>query len=183
MRDMDRLGDGRSALDAQRHTAAHERGVEPLRRVIAARNLPEPIIGIVGEELEQFGEADARIGRFEVAPGRFIAAVDDGDAIGVDAGQDRRDVAFRLCIGRAGQRLCLAHQRAQVGVFPFLDAPVRQAFGVETLERVVAQGRDRALAGQRAARRRKGAGKRLLGRGFRVAHFHVHHAASSANCA
>ncbi len=183
MRDMDRLGRRGSALDPQRHAAAHEGGVEPVRGIVGAGDLSKPEIRIFGKELEQFIDRDARIAGPEIAPGRFIAAVDDGDVIRVDAGQDRRDVAFRLGAGRARQRLGLAHQRAQVGVFPFLDAAVRQTLGVETVERVLAQRRDRAFARQRVARGRKSSAQRLLGRGLRVAHFHVHQAASPANCA
>ena len=183
MLDMDRLGRGRTALDAQRHAAAHESGVEPIGGIVAAGDRPGPVVRIFGQEREQFGDRNARIAVLEFAPGRFIAPVDDGDVMRVDAAEDRRDIAFRLGAGRARQRLRLAHQRAQVGVFPLLDAAMRQAFGVEAAEGVLAQGRDRALARQRGARRRKGVAQRLLGRGFRVAHFHVHQAASSANCA
>ena len=42
---------------------------------------------------------------------------------------------------RARERLGVAHQRAQVGVFPLLDAPVRQARRGEALERGLAQRR------------------------------------------
>ncbi len=183
MRDMDRLGRSRAALDAQRHPAAHEGGVEPVGGVVAAGHLSHPVVRIFGQELEQFDDGDTRIGRADIAPRRFIAAVDDGDAVRLDAGQDRRDAAFRLRAGWSRQRLRLAHQRAQISVFPLLDAPVRQTFRVETLERILAQRGDRALAGQRGARRRKGCAQRLLGRGLRGAYFHVHQAASSANCA
>ncbi len=51
-------------------------------------------------------------------------------------------------IGRARQRLGVAHQRAQIGVFPFLDAAMRQAFSGEHIERGLALRRDRTVAGQ-----------------------------------
>ncbi len=181
MSDVDRLG--YAAFGAQRHTAAHEGGVEPIGGIVGAGHLPQPEVRIVGEKLEQFFDRNSRIAGHEIAPARLIAAVDDSDVIGIDAAHHRRNVAFWLGAGRARQRLSLAHQRTQVGVFPFLDAPVRQAVGVETPERVLAQLADRALARQLVARRRKGSAERLLGRGLGVAQFHVHHAASSANCA
>ena len=151
--------------------------------IAAAGSFAQPVARLVSEKLEQFDDADAWIVILEIAPGRLVAAVDNRDVVGVNAGQDRLDAAFRLGAGRARQRLGLAHQRAQVGIFPFLYAPVRQTFRVETFKRILAQGRDRALAGQRIACRRKGSAQRLLGRGLHGANFRVHQAASSANCA
>ena len=58
-------------------------------------------------------------------------------------------------IGRRRERLGVAHQRAQIGVFPVLDAPVRQAGLGEHVERRRALRRDRAIAGQPPARLRQ----------------------------
>src|SRR4051812_28366077 len=43
--------------------------------------------------------------------------------------------------GARGKRLCVAHQRAQVGVLPFLDTAGRQASLGEALERGITQWR------------------------------------------
>ena len=181
MRDMDGLCD--LAFDTQGHAAAHEGCVERQSRVVAAGDLTKPVTWVFGEEREQFIDRDARIVSVGIAPGRFIAAVDDHDRVSLNAGQYGRDSAFRLCAGRTRQRLGLAHQRAQIGIFPFLDTPVRQSAYVETLERFVAQPYDRALARQPIARRRIGSSEPLFGRGLDGAHVRRHHAASSENCA
>ena len=113
-------------------------------------------------------------------------AIDEHQPPAIDAGENvarRLGVRFRRRIGRRGKRIGLAHQRAQVGVFPFLDAAMRQALLLELLERVRAQRRQRALAGQLAARRLIGSGQRLLGVGLDGADFGVHAAASSWNSA
>ena len=89
-------------------------------------------------------------------------------------------------VGRARERLGLAHQRAQVGVFPLLDAPVRQALGLEAAERGLAQRRDRARARQRALGRGEARRQRGLGRGLDRADSRRSsqpHAASSWYCA
>ena len=83
MRDMDRLGD--AALDAHHDPTAHEGGVEPKGRVVDVQVYSQPGVGIFRKIFEQLGDGDARIG-FDIAPGRLVAAVDDGDAVGLDAG-------------------------------------------------------------------------------------------------
>ena len=60
MRDMDRLGDA-SRLMRTPTPAAHEGGVEPKGGIVAAGDLPQPVVRILGEKLEQFGDRDARI--------------------------------------------------------------------------------------------------------------------------
>ena len=69
-------------------------------------------------------------------------------------------------IGHARERLGVAHERAQVGIFPFLDAAVRQPFGLEPPESVFAQRSDRRRARKRALhhgeiRRQRGFGRSL----------------------
>ena len=87
----------------------------------------------------------------------------------------------RFCggIGRRRQRLCLAHQRAQIGVFPVLDAAMRQAGLGEHVEGRRALRRDRAIAGQPPARLRKGLRQRGLRRGLDDGDFGVHAGTSS----
>ena len=78
----------------------------------------------------------------EIGQFRHERAVDKDDAPAFDVGERRAGIlGARLGrgIGRRRQRLGVAHQRAQVGVFPFLDPPVRQAGGLEALERRFAQ--------------------------------------------
>jgi len=80
---------------------------------------------------------------------------------------------------RRGKRLGIAHQRAQVGVFPLLDAPVRQAGPGEHVEGGIAPRRDRIVAGQPPARLREGLRQRRLGVGLDGGDSSVHAAASS----
>ena len=90
-----------------------------------------------GERVCHAADGQARFGR-QIGQLRREGAVDEHQPPAIDAGKDaRRLLGARLGrrIGRRRQRIGLAHQRAQIGVFPFLDAPVRQAGGVETRER------------------------------------------------
>ena len=54
----------------------------------------------------------------------------------------------RSLVGRRGRRVGLTDQRAQVGVFPLLDAPVRQALPLKRLEGARADAGDRGAARQ-----------------------------------
>ena len=58
----------------------------------------------------------------------------------------------RRLIRRRRQRQHLAHQHAQIGVFPVLDPPVRQAGALISLERLLPRVGDFAAAGQPVAR-------------------------------
>src|SRR5262249_1127826 len=91
----------------------------------------------------------------------------------------------RCRIRRRRDRIEIAHQRTQVGVFPFLDTPVRKAARIELTERALAQRRNCSPARQRAAGRCKGRAECLLGGGFHGPDFGIHgvRAASPANCA
>src|SRR6516225_7182675 len=77
-------------------------------------------------------------------------------------------------VGRRRERQRIAHQRAQVGVLPFLDAPARQARLLEASESLLAQRRNRARPRQRTFRRREVCRERALGRGLDRANFSVH---------
>ena len=52
--------------------------------------------------------------------------------------QRRRRARQRRAVGHSRQRQHLAHQGAEISVFPFLDAPVRQAGALIGLERLLA---------------------------------------------
>jgi hypothetical protein len=69
-------------------------------------------------------------------------------------------------IGSFSKRKHLAHQCAQISVFPFFDPPVRQTRALVVLERSLAHLRDRALARQPVARGREDIACRACGVGF-----------------
>ena len=57
-------------------------------------------------------------------------AVDQDELVRVsdaERGDGRSSACQRRLIGRGSERRDLAQQRTQIGVFPFLDTPVRQA--------------------------------------------------------
>jgi hypothetical protein len=90
-------------------------------------------------------------------------AIDKHQLAAVDIGKQRAGILgprLRGSIRRDRKRLGVAHQRAQIGVFPFLDAAMRQAGCGETLERSRAQRRG---AGQLALRRQPLGRELLLG--------------------
>ncbi len=72
--------------------------------------------------------------------------------------------ALAADIGRDRERHSLAHQRSQVGIFPFFDPTVRQAGGLETPERAPRAARQsprlpEASASSREVRRHRGLGR------------------------
>src|SRR5262245_2618145 len=177
--ELDRLADARSFFDPERDAPRHKRGVKRNSDVVFAGD--EPVRRILSHEGEKLAQDNARIRRtVVVAPARFIPSVDDSDPARLDARQIRHDA---LRGGRFRKRLGLAYQRTQVGVFPFLDAPMRQAARIKATERVVAQRNNRSLAGQLAARGRKSRTECLLGRRLHGAHIRGHPAASPWNWA
>ena len=86
-------------------------------------------------------------------------------------------------VGRTCQRLRLAHQRAQVGIFPLLDPPMRQTLFGEYFESRITPRRDRVVARQPVARLRKGLRKSGFRRGLDDGDFGVHAGTSSRYCA
>jgi hypothetical protein len=90
------------------------------------------------------------------------------DAAAADARQAAdRDLRreHRRGIGRAGERPGLAHEGAQVGVLPVLDAAVRQAARLEAREAVDAQALEGGARRAGVAQGAEGADQRLFGRG------------------
>ena len=90
---------------------------------------------------------------------------------------ERRRVRF------SRKRKRLAHQRAQVGIFPFLDPPMRQTLFGEYVESRIAPRRDRVVAGQPIARLREGLCQRGFRRGLDDGDVRVHAGTSSRYCA
>src|SRR4051812_44080692 len=93
--------------------------------------------------------------------------------------------ALAVASGTPGERLGLSDQGAEIGVFPLLDPPVRQAERVETRGGGLAQRHHLAVAGQLPLRGLVGIGQRLLGVGLHAAEFGVHDASAASpwNCA
>jgi hypothetical protein len=71
------------------------------------------------------------------------------------------------------------HQRAQIGIFPLLNAPVRQALLGEQLKGCIAPRRDRVVTRQAIAHLRKRLRQCGLGRGLDDGDFGVHAGTSS----
>src|SRR5262249_35229197 len=111
------------------------------------------------------------ISRGEVAPAWFIAPVHDGDPSSLQARQ-RRNAAFAF--HRPRQWLGLAHQRTKIGVFPFLNATVRQSAGIEATKSFLTQRSDWPPPRHFAERGRERGAQRLLGRRFDRTHVSFH---------
>ena len=143
------------AADADHGAVAHQRGVERDGDVACRRQLAEMRVEHriaagkrVGERTDRQGprSRSGEIGQF-----RHERAVDEDEPARLDIAEQlagRLGARLRGRIGRGRQRLCLAHQRAQIGVFPFLDAAMRQALLGEQVERRLALRGDRVVAGQ-----------------------------------
>ena len=156
----------RSAGSHLDHDAvAHEGGVERDRDVIGRDDPAEPSGDrrVAGRQrLRHRADGETGLKPGEIGQFRHEGAVDQNDAAAFDGGERRAGI-LRARLGgrirRRRERLRVAHQRAQVGVFPLLDPPVRQPGRLEALERGFAR-RDRA--GQLALR----GGERRRQRGF-----------------
>src|SRR5690242_10589504 len=127
---MQRLRSRAALSDTNRNATTHERSVERYGDIVVARHLAKTIRTLVGGEIKQLADLNVR-SRLEVAPAPLEASVHNGHGIGIDIGECRY-TPFLRC--RFSQRLRIAHQRAQVGVFPFLDPAMRQTRRIKALE-------------------------------------------------
>ena len=136
---------GRASAAPPRHpdhdAVAHESGVERHRHVVGRDELAKMRYHLRIADRQRLrhrtdGEAFLEIGK--IGQLRHKRAVDEDDAATLDRCQRRAGVPrarFGGGAGNTGERLGVAHQRAQVGVLPFLYPPVRQAGRIKTLER------------------------------------------------
>ena len=143
----------RSALrDPDHRAVTHESGIERDRHVVGRDELSQMRneMRIAGSEPLRHradGEAGFQVG--QIGEFRRKDAIDEDDS----ARLDRREHGHRLPgarlrrrIGRVRERLGIAHERAQVGIFPLLDPAVRQPFGFEAMEGSFAQRGHRSRA-------------------------------------
>ncbi len=177
---MQRAVDHRPRRDVHESAIAHQRGIERQRRVVAGDDLAEmPRDKRVTLRQHRRHRADGQtlFQGAEIGKLGNESAVDEDDAAAfhiADRASGRFGARLGGGVGRRGQRLGLAHQRAQVGIFPFLDAPMRQSARIKAAESALAQGGDRPAARQLLLHRGKGIGERKLGRGLQGFDFDVH---------
>ena len=157
---MERPLDGRAGANADHGAVAHECGVERDRNVACRRKLAEmrhQFFIVLGERRGERSDRKPLLERSGVGQFRHEGAVDKDEPAGFAVAQERTrapGAGFRLRIRRACERLCVPHQRAQVGIFPVFDTAMRQAFPSENVERGRALLRDRLAARQMRARLR-----------------------------
>ena len=132
---MQRPLDGRAGAHPDHGAVAHQRGVERDRNVACRRKLAEmrvssasfPASAAASELTVRPSLQRRSVGQF-----RHERAVDENQPQRFDIAEQarRRSCARALACasGGLGERLGVAHQRAQIGVFPVLDAAMRQAF-------------------------------------------------------
>ncbi len=159
---------------------AHQRRVQRQRHVVTADDLaemPHDARVALRQRIGHGADGQALLQRSEIGKLGDENAADENDPAAFHVA-DRARGGFGARLGgrirRRGQRLGVAHQRAQVGIFPFLDAPVRQSAGIEAAESAVAQGGDRPAPGQLLFHRGKRIRERKLGRGFQGFHVDIH---------
>jgi hypothetical protein len=154
--EMDRLVKDDALADAQCHPARHQRCIEGndavvLAGIYRAKRLLEP----GGRLLERLGERDdLDAGRLEPGEVRKIGpelAFDHEETKRRKGGQCPPERAFDVAgVEReargADQRVHVAEKRAEVGIFPRLDAAMRQAELGVVFDRVLTQGGNEGLA-------------------------------------
>ena len=169
---MQRPLDGRAGGDADHRAVAHQGGIERDRDIAGRRELAE-MRGerriAVGQRGGERADREPRLQIGEIGQFGDEGAVDEDQAAGLDIAEQCAGgfrPRLRRGVRRARQRLGIAHQRAQIGIFPLLDAAMRQAFFGEHIEGRLALRRNRVIAGQPRARLRKVLRQRGLGRGL-----------------
>ena len=134
--------------------------------------------GIAGfQHLAQRADANARFepGRHRTVSARTTPSTSTSRRAPAIACSFERGAGARQRrrIRRRRQRQHLAHQHAQIGIFPVLDPPMRQARALVSLERLPARIGDLARAGQPVPRDGEDIAQRASGFGFRQ--YNVHH--------
>ena len=164
---MDRALDRGAGRHVDDDAVAHEGGVERDRHVVGREHLAE----IRCSPAESFCASACAIGRIARPASSVVSPTvrartrrrrtrGAGTRCRASSAPASLARAFAAGVGRARERLGVAHHRAQIGVFPLLDAPMRQADRSEALERGRAQ---RRRAGQLALRRLPFGRELLLG--------------------
>ncbi len=144
----DRLGNLGIGRNVNESAVAHESGVERNRRVPGLEDLAhmsaEQRIA-VGERFRHRGDDHARFSA-RIGLLRLESAVNEDEP----GAFELVEIRFDLCRRGRGirQRQSLAHESAQVGIFPFLDPAIWQSLRFKTPEGVLAQRSDRAFPGQ-----------------------------------
>ena len=170
--EMQRPLDGRTGAHADHGAVAHQRRVERDRNVARGRKLaemPHQLVVVLGERGGERSDRQPLFQRRGVGQFRHERAVDKNNPQRLALVEQRAGALgarFGLRIGRGRERLCVAHQRAQIGIFPVLDPAMRQAFACEHVESGRPLLRDRLAAGQLRPRLRKRLRQRRLRRGF-----------------
>ena len=189
--DVQRPCDLRAGRDADEHAVAHQRRVERKRHVARREILAEMRghNGLAAAQRRRHGvDRQTAFEPAEIGQLRREHAVHQEQAAAIDPSDDpagAQRLGLAIGIRRAGERLRIAKQRAQVGVLPLLDLTMRQAGGDEVPERGLAPGSDLAVARQGGLGRGEGVGNGELGNGLEGANGRGHgrHAASSRYCA
>ncbi len=189
---MDRPLDRRALGDVDQRAIAHQRGVERDHALLLGGHDLAEISGgeriARGQRLGHGPDGQSLREIVEVGQIRRKHAVDEHDAPHLHVADQLAGVLGALLGGlawRTGQRLGVAHKRAEIGVVPLLDPPVRQARSVEALERRLAQRPDRAIARELAFGGSKGLRQRKLGVALHREDFGIHDASAASpwNCA
>ena len=178
--EMDRPRERDSLRDMDHRAVTHERGIERDRHIVGRHQLAQmgdELLIAGGEPLRHRADREAGFQVGEIGELRHEGAVDEDDRARLDRGEHGDRVLgarLRGRIGHARERLGIAHERAQVGIFPLLDPAVRQPFALEAPERILAQRRDRRRARKRALRHGEIRRQRGFGRSLDRADLDVH---------
>ena len=170
--EMQRPLDGRAGGDADHRAVAHQSGVERHRNIVTGASLPRCAVSVGSP-------SDSAMASEPTVRPASSALRSDSSATNAPSTKTRRRVstspriapaifarALAAASGGLGERLGVAHQRAQIGIFPLFDAAMRQAFLGEHVEGRVALRGNRFVAGQTRARLREGVRQRGLRRGL-----------------
>ena len=182
---MQRALDGRAGGDTDHGAVAHQCGIECNGDVAPRRQLAEMRAErrvVVGQRGGKRADRKPFIQIRQIGQFGNERAIDEDQAARLDIAKHRaRRFGARLGRGvrRIGERLGIAHQRAQIGIFPLLDATMRQAFFGEHIEGGVALRGDSVAPRQCLAHEREGLRQRGFRRGLDRGDFGVHAKTSS----
>ena len=158
--EMDRLRQRRALRGADHGTVAHEGRVERDRDIVGGHDptqMGEKVAIACRQRLRHGADGQPRLEARKIGEFRHQGAVDEHDAARLNRGEHGERVfgaRLRRRVGHGGERLGVAHERAQVGIFPFFDAAMGQPLRLETPERRLPARRN-GVIGQPATQCRK----------------------------
>ena len=170
-----------SLADLQQDAVRHEGEVQRAHRILGLDRLAVELAGQPlrrgRQHLAHGFELDAAAEAIRLRERRVVAAIDEHDAVGIERRKRPKRRVDRLARDRCSRAKCgrqsFAQPLTQIGILPFLDAPMRQTTRLEDADGLLAQVLHPARSGQMGCHRLELLAERCLGFGFHNRYIHL----------